>query len=180
MWSKVLTILSRLIPRPGRGRFVPDSLSLLFIVSLQTLIIPSVTGVQYIDLVTPWLVYNFIVLGTTTAMVQGFIGAIALEGHGSSPAGLYLCSYWIMGLCIIMVKKHISWRNLMPWITTLMVSQLWILLFETFVFLVKTSSFEFFNLSSVSRILVRLMFTFGMVFLLSGIKPEQTGEEKTV
>lgn len=180
MWTNVLTVLTKLIPHPGRGRFISDTLSLLFIVSLQTLIIPSVTGIQYIDLVTPWLVYNFIVLGTTKAMLQGFIGAMALEGHGSSPAGLYLCSYWIMGLCIIMVKKHISWRNLMPWITTLMVSQLWILLFEIFVYLVKTSSFEFFNFSSVTRILVRLLFTFGMVFILSRIKPEQTGEEKTV
>jgi len=130
-----------------------------------------------VDLVTPWLVYNFIVLSTPAAMVQGLLGALALEGHGSVPGGLYLCSYWIMGLAITMVKKHISWRNLMPWITTAMASQLWILLFESFVYLVKTSSIDFLSMRKGLEMLLRLLITFGMVFVLAGIAPDQPGEE---
>ena len=68
----------------------------------------------------------------------------------------------------------------MPWITTVMASQLWILLFESFVYLVKTSSLDFFSMRKALEMLIRLLLTFGMVFVLAGMAPDQPGEEKTV
>lgn len=170
----------RLLPAPGRGSFWLNMAGLLLIVTLQFSVIPSLAGARYLDFVTPWLTYHFITMRTGSAMLQGIIGSLALELHGSAPAGLYLCAYWVMGLVIISIRQHISWRNPAPWISVMMISQLWIILFELFVYLIKVASLEYFNSDILLTILCRLLFTFMFVLMLSGSPPGRSAEEKSI
>jgi hypothetical protein len=61
------------------------------------------------------------------------LAASILETHSTIPAGVYLCAYWIMYNVIITVRPTLSWRHRMPWLATLALSELWIIIFENFV-----------------------------------------------
>ncbi|NRA44888.1 MAG: hypothetical protein HRU09_08035 [Oligoflexales bacterium] len=167
-----------LVPRPASGSFGLDIFYIILIISFQVSILPSLLSYSDLDLLTPWLVFLFIGLGTGQAMLLALLGAIALENHGTFPAGLYFCSYWIMGTLISLLKKHISWRNTLPWIATFTISQLWIVLFETFVFLVKTSNLLFLDLKYGTGVFIRMLTAFVIGVFAARFAPFKVTEEK--
>lgn len=161
-----------------------DILYILFITSLQVSIIPSLLPFFAVDLLTPWLVFNFIALGTSHGFILAILSSMALESHSTISAGIYFCTYGIIGTIICMVKKHISWQNFMPWSTTFLLSQFWVILFETIVFLVKTGNALFFNLSYGMNALFRMLSTFVFGLLLfqnaSSLIIEETPRESAL
>lgn len=167
-----------MLPRPVSGSFGLDVFYVILIIALQVSILPSLISYSRIDLLTPWLVFLFIGLSTGPAMILALLGAIALENHGTVPAGLYFCSYWIMGTLISLFKKNISWRNTLPWIATFGISQLWIVLFETFVFLVKTSNLLFLDLKYGAGAFIRMLTALFIGLFAARFTPFKVTEEK--
>ena len=72
----------------------------------------------------------------------------------------------------------------MPWSTTFLLSQFWVILFETIVFLVKTGNALFFNLSYGMNALFRMLSTFVFGLLLfqnaSSLIIEETPRESAL
>lgn len=126
--------LASLIPRPHTGTLWKDIVFLLMIAFFQTTFIPSIFGdFIRVDLLTPWLVMTAIRQQWPSATLLAIIAALCLETRTSTPAGLYLCSYWIMTNIIIQVRAALSWRHQVPWFITYLMASLWVNLFETFV-----------------------------------------------
>lgn len=148
--------LSYLVPKPCTGSIWTDLFYLMLVIVLQMTVIPSLFQWFPVDIVTPWLAYSVVMLTTSWGMTLSLLGALILENHSAVPAGFYICTYWIMATLIVVVKNHISWFNAMPWFTTFVVCQLWLVIFESFVYIVKTSHFEYFDLGQLGSMLARV------------------------
>lgn len=157
--------LRRMIPRPGVGHWWADLSYLLVVITFQVSILPSIFNNSYIDLLTPWLIYNFIFLRWTSSMPLGLIGALALERNGTHPMGMYMCIYWIIGMVILSVRVHISWRNMLPWLAVFTLAQIWLLVFELLVYIVTTNNVLFITWSYLLGILTRIFFTLSLSVL---------------
>ena len=156
--------LNFLVPKPALGKIGYDLFYVILIVSFQVAIIPSVISYSRVDILTLWLIYTFVRLNVSQGMLIAFVGAWTLENHGTYPAGFYFCSYWVMGILINLIKNHISWRNILPWLVVFVCSQTWLILFEVLVFSIKTGSLIFFGTDYVIGVLIRMTFA-----ILSGI-----------
>ncbi len=64
------------------------------------------------------------------------IAALALETHSSTPAGLYLCAYWIIANVLYAFRELLSWRHVTPWLLTHLAAAFWVIAFECFVIVV--------------------------------------------
>jgi len=120
--------------RPNSGKLWLDTLFLLFLAAIQFAILPDIFGrFIYVDLLTPWLIINFVQQPPWRATFLLFVGAMAWETHSVAPAGLYICAYWIMANVLHHVKDTLSWRHSTPWLVSFLCGELWIVLFECFV-----------------------------------------------
>jgi hypothetical protein len=159
--SAVETVLPHLRFRPISGKLWLDALCLLVVGALHFTIIPTVTGSWLaVDVMTPWLITVFVVEKLPRAALIGFIGSIILETHSTTPAGMYLCSYWVM-LCVLqLTRATLSWRHLFPWVVTFLLGEIWVIGFETFVGAVYESGYQFdwkFFSAKLARVLASML-----------------------
>jgi hypothetical protein len=66
-----------------------------------------------------------------------------METGSTTPAGMYLTAFWMIATGVFLSKASLSWRHYFPWIVTLTIAELWIILFELFVNAVILNNFEF-------------------------------------
>ncbi len=123
-----------LIPRPYTRRLWLDLVYLLVIGAVHHTVLPSFTRHLFvIDLMTPWIVATFVVASLPRAAILGGCAALILETHSAAPAGLYICAYWIIAVVLHLTRSTLSWRHIFPWLVTLALSELWVMIFESFV-----------------------------------------------
>lgn len=165
------SLLSKLCPKPCNRRFMMDVIYLLLVITLQVTILPSILSVYCIDLLSPWLAIIFVVYKAPRSMLLALIGSLTYENHSSVPAGLYFSAYWVLGILIILVKNHLSWRNILPWVTTAALSEFWIILFESFVSVLKNGH-SIFTAHDLLMIIIRLIIAtaLGFAFATEGQK----------
>ncbi len=121
-------------PKPNSGSLLKDVVFMLAIVFIQTTALPTVFGsVIVFDLVTPWLVVTAVRQKPLQGTIIALVGAFALETKMAVPAGIYLCSYWILVNILFQIRPALSWRYRVPWLASYTIAGLWIILFETFV-----------------------------------------------
>lgn len=163
--KKIKELLPQLRFRPDTGRLWLDLIFLLAIIIVQITIIPSLLGRYLLDIVTPWLVVCFVRQSLAKATFLAFIAAITLENHSSAPAGLYLCTYWILLNTIIFFRPNLSWRHNISWIVVFTISELWLIAFEIFL-VIFTGGSEMFNIYLLLEKTVSLLLavTMGMFF----------------
>ena len=132
--TKFGDIVQSLKPVPNTGVLWKDCAFLLFVVFIQTTLLPSIVGVHlYIDIVTPWLLISFVQQRFSNSLVLAFFGALALEMQSAVPAGLYISSYWIMATVINQIRPTLYWQHFVPWMVIYGASSLWVATFETLV-----------------------------------------------
>ncbi len=149
-------------PRPNSGSLVKDALFVLFVVFLQTTIFPSVLGsFGNFDLVTPLIVVTAVRQKPLQVTLIAMLGAFALETKSAVPAGIYLCSYWIMINAFFQIRPALSWRYRTPWIASYALSVVWIGLFETFVLIFLHDTWSF-STSYIFQELVKLILALGV------------------
>ncbi len=133
-WSLWKDQLRGLRPRPNTGSLPKDIAFVLVILFIQTTVLPTVLGSAGVfDFITPWLVVSAVRQRPLQVTVLAMIAAFSLETKLAVPAGIYLCSYWIMINIFFQIRPALSWRYRTPWAVSYAVSSLWIILFETFV-----------------------------------------------
>jgi hypothetical protein len=138
------TLKLLLKPQPCTGESSVDIIFLFFVGALHSTILPSIFG-RYllIDLMTPWLVCTFVAAPLTRSIILAILGALILETHSATPAGLYIVAYWIIMAALWLARSTLSWRHVFPWAVTFFVSELWVIAFETFVMAVSEGVFQF-------------------------------------
>lgn len=128
------TLKPFLLPRPYTRRLWLDIVYLLVIGAVHHTVLPSFTRSLFvIDLMTPWIVATFVVASLPRAALLGALAALILETHSAAPAGLYLCTYWVIAVVLHLTRSTLSWRHIFPWLVTLAASELWVMVFESFV-----------------------------------------------
>jgi cell shape-determining protein MreD len=114
---------TQLRPRPISERFWLDVIFLLLVCTVQLCILPQLFfNLIYIDLVTPWLAYIFVMQRGEKSLVIALIAALMLETYTLAPMGLYFCIYPLMLAIIVTIREPLSWRHATPWAVTLGVS----------------------------------------------------------
>lgn len=117
--------------RPCTGYWWADIFWLLVVANLNQQILPAIFGSHIpIDILTPWLVISFIVGSPLQAFLMWFLGSMFLETTGSVPKGLYLCAYWIILSVLMLSRRTLSWKLVIPWLVTFFLSSFWISFFE--------------------------------------------------
>ena len=120
--------------RPNTGSFWKDLLFIFVILFIQTTILPSLIGLPgWYDLITPWLVVSAVRQKPLQATALALAAAFYLETKMAIPAGLYLCSYWIMINIFFQIRPALSWRYRTPWLASHSLALLWIILCEAMV-----------------------------------------------
>lgn len=153
--------------RPNSGSLVKDLIFVLVIVFLQTTLIPTLLGTMgMIDLLTPWLVVSAIRQRPLQATLIAMVGAFAMETKLAVPAGIYLCSYWIMINVFFQIRPALSWRYRTPWLVSYAASALWIILFEIFVLMFLHETWIF-STNYVFQEIFKLAFAVGFGLYLS-------------
>ena len=134
MRGGAVALAAYLWPRPYTRRLWLDLVYLLLIGALHHTVLPSFTRHLFvIDLMTPWIVATFVVATLPGAILLGVVASLILETHSAAPAGLYLCAYWVVAVSLHLTRTTLSWRHLFPWVVTFAVSELWVMVFESFV-----------------------------------------------
>jgi len=119
---------------PCTGYLGLDVALLLVVGALHFTVLPCLTrSWVLIDLMTPWLVTTFVAAKLPRAALLGLLGALILETHSAAPAGLYICAYWVILVALYLTRGTLSWRHAFPWLVTFVLSELWVIGFETFV-----------------------------------------------
>jgi hypothetical protein len=130
--------------RPYTHKLWLDVCFLLIIAALHHTVLPSFTRHLFVvDLMTPWIVATFVVATLPRAIFLGGIAALLLETHSAAPAGLYLCAFWVIAVVLHLTRSTLSWRHVFPWLVTLAASELWVMIFESFVSGVSEGSLRF-------------------------------------
>lgn len=130
--------------RPYTGSLAKDVFYLLLMSALHHTLLPSVVGrYQLVDILTPWIVVTLVAAPLGKGAFLAMLGAFLIETRTTAPSGMYLTGYWMIGIGIYLSKASLSWRHYFPWIVTLTVAQLWIILFELFVNAVILNNFVF-------------------------------------
>lgn len=129
---------------PYTGRLWLDLLLLLLCAVLQHAVLPTLTlELVPIDLMTPWLVVGFVNQSLSRSVLMLTTGALLVELHTAAPAGLYMSAFWVIAVTLWLVRSTLSWWHAFPWIVTFAASELWIVLFESFVRAIAAGSFTF-------------------------------------
>ncbi len=115
--------------------FLQDLIQLYFCFFCQIIVVPHhpVVG-PFFDILTPWLVQLFVRARIPYALFFYFIASLLAETHSSISAGTYFCTYWIIGFIVVSLRSSIEWENPFPWWVFFMVSELWVMVAEAFVF----------------------------------------------
>lgn len=130
-------------PHPYTALMWVDIFFLLLVGALHSTIIPSIFGrYAIVDLMTPWLVCTFVAAPLLRSIVLGTLGAFILETHAASPAGMYMTAYWVIMAALWLTRSTLSWRHAFPWAVTFFISELWVVIFETFVMAVSEGTFH--------------------------------------
>jgi hypothetical protein len=181
-FSRVRVAMEGLRPylrfRPHSGRLWLDLILLLVVGALHHTVLPSLTrSLVPIDLMTPWLVTVFVLETLPRAALLALFGALIVETHTAAPAGLYIVAYWVILVALYLTRGTLSWRHAFPWVVTFLLSQAWVIGFETFVLSVSSGGFPFgikYVVSQVARLLISV--PLGLLlcqhFMVSGLHEE--------
>lgn len=149
-------------PRPNTGSLLKDLVFVLLVVFIQSTVFPTLLeSAGIFDFLTPWIVITAIRQRAFQATLLAMVGAFALETKLAVPAGIYLCSYWIMINTIFQIRLALSWRYRTPWLVSYAAASLWIMLFEVavLIFIQDNWSFSFgFLFQQIVKILVAVGF----------------------
>lgn len=138
------TVAPYLVPRPYTQKLWLDLFFLLVIGALHHTVLPSFTRHMFsADLMTPWIVATFVVASLPRAILLGGCAALILETHSAAPAGLYLCVYWVIAVVLHLTRSTLSWRHIFPWLVTFAASELWVMVFESFVSIMRDGTVHF-------------------------------------
>ena len=116
--------------RPCTGVWWADILWLTVVAALNEHILPSIFGGSMpIDILTPWLVISFVVGSPLQVFGIWLLGAMFLETASNVPRGVYLCSYWMILSILLLSRRTLSWKLVVPWFVTFFTSSFLICLF---------------------------------------------------
>jgi hypothetical protein len=167
-------------PKPYTGKLWVDLIFLLLLGALHSTVIPSIIG-RYLsfDLMTPWLICTFVAAPLTHSVIVLMVASFILETHSACPAGMYMTAYWIIMAVIWLTRATLSWRHAFPWTVTMVVAQLWVILFEAFVKAVTagTVHISFFDVwCQALRLITGTLFGMGLAqrFLREGLGEESS------
>lgn len=155
-----------LIPRFHSGTLIGDLYFLMVMLFIQTTLIPKIIPNITTELITIWLCLFSVFLSPLRCILFGFLAALGLETHYLVPASFYMFNYWIVGILIVLVRNHISWRNYWPWLTTFLLASLWINTSETFMLIVKSNNYGHTPWQYATSLLIRLTFTTAVGFFI--------------
>ena len=120
--------------RPCTGNWFLDVFWISLVGALHQHIIPSIFGTAIpFDILTPWLVVSFVVGTPLQVMTAWLLGAMFLETASNAPKGMYLCAYWIVLSILLLTRRTLSWKLVIPWLVTFFLSSFWIGNFETLI-----------------------------------------------
>ena len=122
-----------ILPRRKLPRSVLRILGTLVVIAVQMMSAPFLLRCGA-DFVTPWLLYHTITLSLAEACGLCFVAALALEQHGTYPAGMYLCSYSVLVLCILLLRRHVSWYNAFSWHFIFLLSEMFVITLEVLIY----------------------------------------------
>ena len=129
-WSMWKSQLKGWRVRPNTGSLPKDIAYILFIVFMQTTVLPTLLGSAGVfDFITPWIVVSAVRQRPLQATVLAMITAFTLETKLAVPAGIYLCSYWILINIFFQIRPALSWRYRTPWLASYALASFWIMLF---------------------------------------------------
>jgi len=165
------SLISR-IPKPFSGSEGADYLYLIILATLQTAILPTLLpDYLMIDILTPWITLVFICKKSSSAVIQGFLAAILIETHSATPAGLYICSYWILGTAVTLLRGSMAWHSRVSWVSLIILAQSWVFVTEFFVSFIESQALPtdiYFYIGQGFRIIFAAVF--GM-FLFQNLRP---------
>ena len=123
-----------LLPLPATGRLWLDLVYLIVVGAVHFTVFPSLTQSFFVvDLMTPWIVVTMIAQPFPRGALIGAVGALVLETHSVAPAGIYITAFWVIGVVVNLTKSTLSWRHVFPWFVTLVLAEIWVMAFESFV-----------------------------------------------
>ena len=124
--------------RPNSGRLWLDLVYLLIVIVIHTSVFPSLTGAYVrFDCITPWLLIGFVYQPPLLALGFATFSGLLVETHSASPAGLYICIFWVQAVAVYLARGALSWHLRYPWLATFTICGLWAVGFETFVVIVE-------------------------------------------
>ena len=124
-WRAFVSFARRYKFRPHTGNFWVDLLYILVLVVLEESLVGSLFGwIGSIDIVTAWLMVNFLRKKPAPALFMAVVVGLVQESRSSVPAGTYLCIYWILAVGIVQLRPVLSWRFYTPWVTMFCLTQL--------------------------------------------------------
>ena len=124
--------------RPNTGFYWADMLWLLVIGTIDSYVLPSITGGIFpFSLLTPWLVLTFVVAPAPLSVSALLVGSLIQETNTGCPRGMYLTAYWIIFAFIMLSRKSLSWRHTIPWIVTFFISSFFVSNFESLIILLR-------------------------------------------
>lgn len=128
---------------------------------VQTSVVSKIAPQVTTDLLTTWFLILLVFLSPIKCITIGILTALALETYYTVPQNLYLSAYFILGTLVVLVRNHISWRNLSPWITMFVVGSLWMSFVEMFFILVKSPATTLLSLQYLTTVLLRAGISLG-------------------
>ena len=157
-----------LVPHPNSGKLWVDTLYILLIVAVQTVILPVfLNDWVAVDLLTPWLMFILVNQPTSKVIALGAVAALSLETHISVPSGLYLCAYLIFGTLVLSIRHNISWRKPISWLVMFIAFELWVIVLENLFTVIRIQTWSFLDSPYLFANILRLALAgaFGMALL---------------
>ena len=117
-------------------------------------------GTFSLDLVTPFLVFFIITELDQSSFLLCFFAALLLEGQSFFPFGFYFCAYLSVWLFSTGIRDYVCWENFASWFGFLMISQIWLIVFEFFSIINNTATISvvlMFLLTAISRFFFSLL-----------------------
>lgn len=148
--------------RPHTSNFAIDLVFLVVLICLEETLVSSVLGPHLtVDLLTVWVACSVLQKQAGPAFVYAVCAALMQESRTSTPAGTYVCAYWILSILIVHFRPVLSWRFFTPWMAMFFAANILVITMSLLVVFVSSSyaNFTFWHLVSfLFRIAVGLGF----------------------
>ena len=151
------TFLANFVPNP-QSESLWHIYGILYLAAVaQWTLIPKLFPAYFhIDLITPWVAVNCITKTYQNSCILAFSAGWLVETQTSTPMGQMILTYWLLASLMRVLRSNISWRSKGPWILTLMLASVLLILGECIV-LISENSMARFDFTFLSASLIKVM-----------------------